>query len=454
MKAGAAQPPAAQVRIEPDARAWAALARDHAERSGRSRCPVVMSGHQAEVWHPGILAKWFACAAAARAVSGDAAWLVVDQDEGEPTRLRFPARNERGETVTGEFDLRAADEDAPGVPTGMRPAAKIGVAASADTRAATPAVGAGLRRATEAFARHADAPSLARQADAAVRDLLGGEPAVRAIFATELSATVAFNEAVGAMRADPALCVRAYNEAAAAHQGAGVRALDRAGDRVELPLWRLEPGRPRRPVFSDELPDADPRTLAPRGLLMTGLVRRRLCDLFVHGTGGGATGSGGGYDRVTEAWFASWLGETALAPAVLATATLRLPLGEHGHPTEAEAAAARARAHRARHDPSIIGDEATARAKQAILDRVRTTKESGGDAAPHFADMQSLLERYRAERADDLRRLDEEAERLTRLAAMPDVADDRTWPFVLYEAGAIEALRREIEARFGASVAG
>ncbi|HRQ73170.1 MAG TPA: hypothetical protein PLU35_09100 [Phycisphaerales bacterium] len=137
-----------------------------------------------------------------------------------------------------------------------------------------------------------------------------------------------------------------------------------------------------------------------------------------------------------------------------ATATLRLPLGASERPTETQAAAARALAHRARHDPSVIGDEAAARAKQAILDRVRTTKEAGGDAAPHFAEMQSLLERYRAERADDLRRLDDEAERLARLASLPAAADDRTWPFVLHDADALDALRRDIEARFGAPQAG
>ncbi|MCW5777010.1 MAG: hypothetical protein KIS87_11275 [Phycisphaeraceae bacterium] len=454
MRADGAQPPAPQVRIEPDARAWPALAKEHAERCGRAGRPVVMSGHQAEVWHPGILAKWFACAAAARAVSGEAVWLVVDQDEGEPTRLRFPARGEHGEAVPEEIDLRATREDGAGVPTGMRHAASIDADRAAGARAATPGVVAGLRRTAEAFARHADAPSLARQADAAVRDLIGGEESPRAIFATELFATDAFTEVLDAIRADPALCARTYNEAAAARPGAGVRSLERIGDRVELPLWRLAPGRPRRPVFSDEMSGIDSRALAPRGLLMTGLVRRRLCDLFIHGTGGGATGSPEGYDRVTEAWFASWLGETDLAPAVLATAPLRLPLGASERPTEARAAAARALAHRARHDPSIIGDGATARAKQAILDRVRTTKESGGDAAPHFAEMQSLLERYRAERADDLRRLDDEAERLARLASLPAAADDRTWPFVLHDADALDALRRDIEARFGASQAG
>ncbi len=454
MKADGAQPPVAEVRIEPDARAWSGPAAGHAARSGRTERPVVMSGHQAEVWHAGILAKWFACAAAARAVGGNAVWLVVDQDEGEPTRLRFPARGEHGGTVPEEIDLRATSEEAAGVPTGMRHAARIDADRAAGARAATPAVGAGLHRAAGAFARRADAPSLARQADAAVRDLIGGGESPRAIFATELTATEAFGEMLDAMHADPALCARTYNEAAAARPGAGVRPLDRVGERVELPLWRISPGRPRRPVFSDELGDVDPGSLAPRGLLMTGLVRRRLCDLFIHGTGGGATGTGEGYDRVTEAWFAAWLGDTRLAPAVLATATLRLPLGESERPTEAAAAAARALAHRARHDPSIIDDGATARAKQAILDRVRTTKEAGGDAALHFAEMQSLLDRYRAERADDLRRLDEEAERLARLAALPAAADDRTWPFVLHDPGAIDSLRREIDARFGSPVAG
>ncbi|MCL4740680.1 MAG: hypothetical protein KJZ54_00595 [Phycisphaerales bacterium] len=446
-------PAAPALQLEPDPRDWPALAAAHA-RERDAAMPVVMSGHQAEVWHAGILAKWFACAAAARAAGADALWLVVDQDDGEPTRLRFPARDGNARTAPSEIDLRAMAEVAPGVPTGMRPSADIDAARAADAPAATPAVADGLRRAAGAMARHANAPSLARQIDACVRDLIGGENPPRAIFATDLAATDAFAELIDAIKADPAACARTYNEAAVHRPDAGVRALERVGGRVELPLWRLSRARPRRPVFSDELADADPRTLAPRGLLMTGLVRRRLCDLFIHGTGGGATASREGYDRVTEAWFAAWLGETRLAPAVLATATQRLPLGEHERPTRADAAAARARAHRARHDPTLVGDEATARAKQAILDRVRATKDAGGDAAPHFAEMQSLLERYRAERADDLRRLDDEADRLAELAALPDAADDRTWPFVLHDPGVLADLRRAIDARFAAPAAG
>ena len=37
---------------------------------------------------------------------------------------------------------------------------------------------------------------------------------------------------------------------------------------------------------------------------MTGLMRLAGCDLFIHGTGGGA------YDLVTEEWLGSWMGWT------------------------------------------------------------------------------------------------------------------------------------------------
>jgi hypothetical protein len=73
--------------------------------------------------------------------------------------------------------------------------------------------------------------------------------------------------------------------------------------------------------------------LAPKALAMTLFVRAFVCDLFIHGVGGG------NYDRVTDEVFARYFG--AQAPAfVVASATMHLPLGMPVV-TDAEVAAAR-----------------------------------------------------------------------------------------------------------------
>ena len=104
-----------------------------------------------------------------------------------------------------------------------------------------------------------------------------------------------------------------------------MRALTITDGAIELPLWErtTTPERPGpwRTVTSDRLADLADESIVLRGLPMTGLLRRHACDLFVHGTGGGASEAGAdaraqtGYDRVTERWFESWLGATTQGEA-------------------------------------------------------------------------------------------------------------------------------------------
>ena len=62
-----------------------------------TRGPVFFRGHQAAFWHPGILAKLFAANAAARAVRRKVTrWIVVDQDDNDPWRVRYPVRKADG----------------------------------------------------------------------------------------------------------------------------------------------------------------------------------------------------------------------------------------------------------------------------------------------------------------------------------------------------------------------
>ncbi len=435
--------------IEPPIERWPDLARrwwapDDATRAASRGAlslptdrPIVMTGHQAEVWHPGILAKFLAADAAA--TDARAAWLIADQDDNDATTLTIPVRDARGVLVRERLSLGAAAG-----PT--RPTGAMGPIRAEPTTRNRPALES-VARGIDAIGRALDDASgegtLARQFAAALTSLASAwlRPAPT-IFATELHRTPAFAELIDRMRADPAGAVEAYNRAAGESLEAGVGPLERTAGRIELPLWRIRPEEARTRVYAHELDGIDPGELAPRALLMTAIVRMALCDLFIHGTGGAA------YDRVTERWIGAWLGRP-LAPAVLATADVLLPLHE-AEVTRGDVAAASWRAHRARHDPSLVGEPSLAARKDALVGAIAAAPRSSRQRAERFRDMHEMLASYRTDRREELRRLDRQAGRARQALASREVARDRTWPFPLHDAGAMRALRDAIDATLGA----
>ncbi len=421
-------------------------------RDGR----VIMTGHQAQIWHAGILAKYLAVDAAVAQHGGadawHAAWLVVDQDDNEAETIAYPKRGERGANAPVRGVWRLGAESAAGVPTAERPVVRPTGAASLN--AATEEATAGLRAVRDALTKHAGAGhtgegSAAAQIAAALADLMrpvrGGAPDAATVFATRLHATPVFGALLDAMRADPARCTAAYNDAVRVTPKARMRPLSTADGRIELPLWRIVEG-PRRPVFADELATIPREELAPRALLMTGLCRLALCDLFVHGLGGGV------YDTITDAWFAAWMPGERLAPTAVVTADVFADFGAAaaGLPTPVEADHAVWLAHKARHDPAAVGDHHAAARKAAILERVDAAKAAGEDPLPHYRALHDLLEDVRAERAAALENLDTAAAELREGAEQSRVIFDRTWPFPLLGEARLGKLREAIRSRFAA----
>ncbi|MFT3686998.1 MAG: hypothetical protein QM783_19105 [Phycisphaerales bacterium] len=140
-------------------------------------------------------------------------------------------------------------------------------------------------------------------------------------------------------------------------------------------------------------------------LLMTALLRWLGCDLFIHGLGGGASGdeAGGGYDKVAERWFAHWLGnEAALAPSVVATATVLLPLGESGPLlTESDLLDVQHKAHRGRHHPRILGDAGVQAEKDRLVGVIAASTDRGAPpAVPRSADAAGSVPHGARVRAD------------------------------------------------------
>lgn len=426
--------------------------------------PVIMSGHQAELWHPGILAKWFAGSALARQVGGVFVWLHVDQDTNEPGLIDVPAFDASGMLVKRTLTLVEQTKD---IPTGSRPAQRIDPDRARPARGETLVDPDALARLLDQLNTHASEPTLAlqfgRTLELLARDVMGQPTApIHAITTSQLAATDAFSTMVDLLRSDPVLAIEAHNLAAAQSPEAGIRALGLKRStspdqqaRVELPLWRVKPGAPRTPVMLSQLESVPLAELRPRALLMTGLARLGACDLFIHGTGGGV------YDRVTDAWFESWLGRAdtpsardvrksmPLAPITVATATARLAFDpRHGGATERDSQHASHAAHHARHNPGLLNDEQAALAKGQLVDQIARSTDRAERAAL-FREMHTLLARVRAARAEQLDALENAARTATRRAAEQSVVTERTWPLPLYPDATLTALRERIEQEIG-----
>src|SRR5690606_23370241 len=78
-----------RLRVEPPFEQW---------RVAR-RWGAIATGHQAWLWHPGILAKYLAAAAVARDRNLRAVNLVVDHDVYNPLKLDVPVRRNGKLTV-------------------------------------------------------------------------------------------------------------------------------------------------------------------------------------------------------------------------------------------------------------------------------------------------------------------------------------------------------------------
>lgn len=457
--------------LHPPPRTWASLAgRDqHDARSATFRRElglpddrtVIMSGHQAEFWHLGIVAKLLAAGSAAvtlrdKGIPTVAAWVVVDQDTGEPWRVRVPARGNDGtlrgrelslplrsgaggsSTVSLNTPICAMPVIEAGLP-GLTASAWSGF--KADESPASAEVKAGLDTAQQSLARHADAPNLAQQITRATFDMLreidGHAPP---FMATSIARTQLFAEWVARMLAEPAECISAYNTAARAFPAAALRPLQE--DRAELPLWIMRPGEPRKPAFVGSLAGVPMEHLAPRALLMTALLRAAGCDLFIHGKGGAI------YDHATEAWMKAWMPGRPLAPTVLATATVHIKVEGVRAASEAEAARAHWMRHAASHNPSLLHDAVHEEHKRHLLHRIAEAPRKSAQRSTAFFELHALLRNYRQRHAAALMSLEQTAREMHERSRDGDVLFDRTWPFFCHPRAALLTLRSDIARAF------
>lgn len=393
--------------------------------------PVIMSGHQSELFHAGIAARLAALLAWSERTGAHPSWLVVDQEPGDPLSLRVP---EHGTAV-----LSSRHQAPTNVPTGLQPAATI------DHAGGLPGLSDAL---VDRLRSYADAPSLALQVTRATLDVLvpalGFDEAPSIVCATDLYATRAMAWHVNVCRDDPAGVHERYNAANAATPDAGVRTLlSYNDDAVELPLWRVRDNGPRLPVISRTHLDDDTLLLLPRALGMTAIARHALCDAFIHGAGGL------GYEPINDA---GWHGLRGLAPVVGITGTLLLDPDAGPAPDPTRLAWA---AHHARHHPELAGDDKAQHERDALVVEIRNLPRGSGERADAYGRLQSMLRAHRDRHGDALALLRERAQASVREAELHAERVARDWPWCTHSADRVRALgdraRQAVDRAIGAN---
>ncbi|MCC7409747.1 MAG: hypothetical protein IT442_16905 [Phycisphaeraceae bacterium] len=427
--------------------------------AAQGRGAMIATGHQAWLWHPGILAKDIA--AVSMTAGGRAVHWVVDQDVHPALGLDVPVLTADGRLIAEHLEL---GRQLPDVPTGccesvppedvmQRLDAFAERCRTANRRVLVDL--SGVRRAWQAS--DGGETSLAKQVAGVVQRLrLHADPAMSSLeirFVSELADETAFVELVRRMREEAEACVRAYNRAVAEHPGAGIGALRVERERVELPLWAVARARPRHRVFAEivgggaaDLVLEDGRgvaeagfALAPRALALTATMRGGgLCDLFIHGKGGGV------YDHVMEAWWSAWTGQS-LAPMAVVSADVHLDL-EAEAATPADVRRAVWRAHHLPHNlDRELGLDGEAAGRKAELLTAMDQDRDHRRRSRAFAEIHRINNAWARQHADEIERAQSAVDRARLGVANAATAHRRDWCFGLYP--------RKMMAELAASVA-
>ncbi|MFG0331618.1 MAG: hypothetical protein ACF8PN_17155 [Phycisphaerales bacterium] len=434
---------------------WVATTRS--ELFGSTPEFVIATGHQAEVWHPGILAKYLALDAFAEASRADLrVELIVDQDPGDPLQLRAPLfESSVGSRLVREtIYLHDAPAEHERLCTGTRrPVTARPPDAATRGRLSLDEVRAGCLAIVEAFNDAQNESTLALQAARAtlqLRQRLGLSESRKSprsfLTASQLTRTTLWHELLERLMTDPLEAARSYNRAVESSPGAGVALLDIRGDEIELPLWRVPPDRPRERFTTAHFDDLRNGSISreeiwPRGLLMTGFMRLVVADLMIHGLGGET------YDRITEQWMRDWIG-VELAPFVVVSATLLLDF-DYDPATEADLAQATWWAHHLPHNLDRFLNEPEAREeKRRLLHAIEEAPRGSQERAAHFQALTSLRRELQARHRSTTQHAVEIRREIQRGFDERTILSDRTWPFAFYKERSLHELATAIRGRF------
>lgn len=328
----------------------------------RSDAPIILTGHQPELYHPGVWLKNFLAGHLAAAVGGTAVNLNVDNDESHQLTLRAPVRDGESVRVVETPYLE---------PTGGLPYEELDGSLLLDgaaERLREQGVDQSLCRAAAQYWKRLDA-ARARGAlgkvIACARHQLERDEGLenKEVQVSDVACMSEFRLVVLDILSRLEAFHAAYNEALATFRrvhheknpAQPVPNLAREGDRWEMPFWVWRRGCRRerlwvsfadggRRLFIDgekrpfaeiegkalagggaaaiaQLEEQESRgiRIRPRALTLTLFARVFLGDVFIHGLGGAM------YDKVTDELVREYYGVEP-PQLVMATGTALLPL--------------------------------------------------------------------------------------------------------------------------------
>lgn len=308
---------------------------------------LIATGHQPVVYHPGLIFKnrclQRVCGAAFAGLN-----LIIDTDRGDAGRIWYPV------SKSSIAQLSLCEEENVHLYQRLKPRAELeGIFKHVTSELERLGFGQAAARTREAGALYAGLAGLGIvEANTAVRRKLEGPAAYLDLPLSRLLNLPSAGDLFVRVLSDAAAFFEAYNGTLANFRRArGIRSaanpfpsLRSEEGFVELPFWVIDRAA-RRPLFvqasagalraragdlslgplaAEQLGAALAERkllLAPRAVMTSLLARSSLCDLFVHGLGGGR------YDPFTDALAEAYLG-SPLPPFAVASATVRLFAGE------------------------------------------------------------------------------------------------------------------------------
>lgn len=429
--------------------------------STAGRRAVVGTGHQAWLWHPGILAKDIAAVLFARRHDADAFHLVVDHDPVEAFRLDLPLRD-GGRLSAVSLTICPVNPDLPPCSQPALPRTRLEQGLREIKVRFGRRIACGLDVLESALSGAEVAPTLGEQmvtlTAALMRPYVGTIP-MR--LSSHIGSEERFLSLVDHMLRDARACVGHYNRATMTHPEARVAPLIDMIDRVELPLWAMAAGEPRRRVFADfsdrvplltlengdvVTPGGGSYALAPRALLMTAYLRSGVCDLFIHGKGGGH------YDRITEQWWRAWQG-VDLSPMAVVSADVRMSW-DVAVAGRGEVDRATWRLHHLPHNVDRALNGEMSGADSAVVARKREVLAllaSGTDPARRaglFKELHAINHGLAASHAALLNDAERELDQAMAGVANRAVAQRRDWCLALYP----QTMLRDLQARIASAL--
>jgi hypothetical protein len=272
--------------------------------------PLIMTGHQPLLYHPGLLLKEELLNTFAQAQSGVPISVTIDTDEVDSGRITWPAIHD-GVLSARESTLARTRDGMCGRQTMAQSEAVLGILAEIRSDLSRGSMGhleEPVVSALQLYSKLGGVP--VAEAHSIVRRVLTGHNHLE----LPLSAVADLQEPrhfIEAIMADAAGFAALYNEALVEHRrehniknaANPFPNMEVSSAQVELPLWTMA-GANRQPVRVPMAGGAAEPTqsILPRGSMVTLMLRACCADFFIHGLGGSK------YDQFVDRFAVKWLG--------------------------------------------------------------------------------------------------------------------------------------------------